>query len=79
MKAALQAAEKLIFLKGTAFRPYANAFEMRAALAAEASFRLEPALFPQPVQPVHRRCKSRGLYRLQKNSVLYQGTTLVVP
>jgi hypothetical protein len=31
----LQAAEKLIFLKGTAFRPYVNAFEMNSALAAE--------------------------------------------
>jgi hypothetical protein len=31
------------------------------------------------IKPVHKGSKNNGLYRLRKNSVLYQGTTLVVP
>jgi len=35
-------------------------------------------VFPQPVKPIVLGSFMYGLNRLRKNSVLYQGTTLVV-
>jgi hypothetical protein len=40
------------FVKVTAFKTVRKCFEMNPASAAEGCFRLEPALFPQPVKPV---------------------------
>jgi hypothetical protein len=39
------------FVKVTAFKTVRKCFEMNPASAAEGCFRLEPALFPQPVKP----------------------------
>jgi hypothetical protein len=43
---------KAHLFEGYGLQAVRKCFEMNPALAAEGCFRLEPALFPQPVQPV---------------------------